>query len=171
MSSIGWSISFTYRNTLRIFVEINSMVGWYQGTVDTHSSFHAITSDSRLAVNDKHYISSIMHIRDVRDKRRLMIKATDVVLFGPPQRKHENQNWTIGKRTAIVQTMSLSFIYLETHNLLKDVILISALFISVGGCIYASIRQRQTQENMNNMLKELEILQQAEGNLLAVTGR
>lgn len=26
-----------------------------------------------------------MHIRDVRDKRRLVIKATDVVLFGPPQ--------------------------------------------------------------------------------------
>lgn len=48
-------------------------------------------------------------------------------------------------------------------------ILISALFVSIGGCIYAFLRQRQTQENMNIMLKELETLQQAEGNLLAVT--
>jgi hypothetical protein len=48
-------------------------------------------------------------------------------------------------------------------------ILISSLFASIGGCIYAFLRQRQTQENMNIMLKELETLQQAEGNLLAVT--
>lgn len=52
---------------------------------------------------------------------------------------------------------------------MKDIILISSLFISIIGCIYAFVRQRQTQENMNIMLKELEILQQAEGNLLAVT--
>jgi hypothetical protein len=48
-------------------------------------------------------------------------------------------------------------------------ILISSLFVSIGGCIYAFLRQRQTQENMDIMLKELETLQQAEGNLLAVT--
>jgi hypothetical protein len=28
-----------------------------------------------------------MHIRDPRHKRRLIIKATDAVLFGPPQSK------------------------------------------------------------------------------------
>lgn len=58
---------------------------------------------------------------------------------------------------------------IDTHNLMKDMILISALFVSIGGCIYAFLRQRQTQENMNIMLKELETLQQAEGNLIAVT--
>ena len=41
----------------------------------------------RLAANDKQYISTIMQIRDLRDKRRLIIKATDIVLFGPPQGK------------------------------------------------------------------------------------
>ena len=60
---------------------------------------------------------------------------------------------------------------LETHNLLKDASLISALFVSIAGCIYAFFRQRQTQENLNLMSKELEILQQAEGSLLAVTER
>lgn len=59
--------------------------------------------------------------------------------------------------------------HLETHNLIKDMFLISSLFVSLVGCIYAFVRQRRTQENMNIMLKELETLQQAEGNLLAVT--
>ena len=31
-----------------------------------------------------------MQIRDPRHKRRLVIKAADVVLFGPPQRKPFN---------------------------------------------------------------------------------
>ncbi|CAF4894384.1 unnamed protein product [Rotaria magnacalcarata] len=39
----------------------------------------------RLGANEKHYISSVIHIRDVRDKRRLIIKAADLVLFGPSQ--------------------------------------------------------------------------------------
>ena len=121
---------------------------------------YKIISYNRLAANEKHYISSIMHIRDVRDKRRLIIKATDVVLFGPPQGKQQNRNY-------LYQFFFL--LYIETHNLIKDMILISALFISIAGCIYAILRQRQTQENMNIMLKELEILQEAEGNLLAVT--
>ena len=37
-----------------------------------------------------------MHIRDVRDKRRLIIKATDVVLFGPPQGRSASK-FRIGK--------------------------------------------------------------------------
>lgn len=58
-------------------------------------SFHSLTffDHSRLAANEKHYIPSIMHIRDVRDKRRLVIKATDVVLFGPPQGLYRRSSW------------------------------------------------------------------------------
>ena len=50
-------------------------------------------------------------------------------------------------------------------------ILISALFISIGACLYAFIRHRRTIESMNTMMKELETLQQAEGDLIAVTGK
>lgn len=85
-----------------------------------------------------------MQIRDSRHKRRLVIKATDVVLFGPPQR---------------------------THSFIKDFILISSLFVSLAACVYALIRHRKTQESMKIMMKELETLQQAEGNLMAVTGK
>jgi len=50
-------------------------------------------------------------------------------------------------------------------------ILISALLISIGACLYAFIRHRKTQESMHIMLKELEKLQQAGGDLIAVTGK
>ncbi|CAF1297206.1 unnamed protein product [Rotaria magnacalcarata] len=98
----------------------------------------------RLAANQRHYLSAIMQIRDPRHKRRLIIKSTDVVLFGPPQ---------------------------HTHNLIKDIILMSAVLISCGACLYAYIRHRKTQESMKSMLKELETLQAAEGDLVAVTGK
>ena len=47
----------------------------------------------------------------------------------------------------------------------------SALCISVGACLYAYVRHRKTQESMNRMLKELETLQLAEGDLASVTGK
>ncbi|CAF4828038.1 unnamed protein product, partial [Rotaria sp. Silwood1] len=40
-----------------------------------------------------------------------------------------------------------------------------------AACLYAFIRHRKTQESMNNLLKELETLQKAEGDLIAVTGK
>jgi len=101
-----------------------------------------------------------MQIRDPRHKRRLIIKSTDIVLFGPPQRISFNFHHS-----------NLNFVHLGTHNLIKDMILISALLISIAACLYAFIRHRKTQESMNIMLKELETLQQAEGDLIAVTGK
>ncbi len=59
----------------------------------------------------------------------------------------------------------------DTHNLIKDMILMSAVFISFGACLYAFLRHRKTQESMKIMLKELETLQKAEGDLIAVTGK
>lgn len=104
-----------------------------------------------------------MQIRDPRHKRRLIIKATDVVLFGPPQRK-----WALllGRVSASTHRFALG-----THNLVKDMILISALVVSIGACLYAFVRHRNTQESMKRMLKDLEALQKAEGDLIAVTGK
>jgi hypothetical protein len=45
----------------------------------------------------------------------------------------------------------------------------SALIISIGACLYAFLRHRKTQESMKIMLKELETLQKAEGDLTSVT--
>jgi hypothetical protein len=104
-----------------------------------------------------------MQIRDPRHKRRLIIKSVDVVLFGPPPRKISNRSFFFN--------VNIYLIFLGTHNLVKDMILLSALIISFGACLYAFIRHRKTQERMKIMLKELETLQKAEGNLNAVTGK
>ena len=50
-------------------------------------------------------------------------------------------------------------------------ILISALVVSIGACLYAFVRHRNTQESMKRMVKDLETLQKAEGDLIAVTGK
>jgi hypothetical protein len=47
----------------------------------------------------------------------------------------------------------------------------SALLISFGACTYAFIRHRKTEVSMQIMLKELATLQEAEGDLIAVTGK
>lgn len=93
----------------------------------------------RLAANERHYISMIMHIRDIRDKQRLIIKSTDAVLFGPP---------------------------IRSTNHLKHVLLISLLIISLFGCVYGFYRHYQIQDNMSLMLKEFDILQKVENDLL-----
>ena len=41
----------------------------------------------RLALNENNYYSTVMQIKDARHKRLLMIKATDLVLFGQQQSK------------------------------------------------------------------------------------
>lgn len=41
----------------------------------------------RLVSNENHYYSNVMQIKDSRHKRLLMIKATDLVLFGAQQSK------------------------------------------------------------------------------------
>lgn len=41
----------------------------------------------RLAINENNYYANVMQIRDVRHKRILMIKSTDLVLFGPQPSK------------------------------------------------------------------------------------
>lgn len=47
----------------------------------------------------------------------------------------------------------------------------SAVLISFGACLYAFMRHRKTQDSMKVMMKELETLQKAEGELVTVTGK
>lgn len=39
----------------------------------------------RLAVNNMHYVSNILGIKDPIHKQKIALKAMDVVLFGPPR--------------------------------------------------------------------------------------
>ena len=40
---------------------------------------------ARLAVNNNHYLSGVLGIKDPRHKQKIMLKAMDAVLFGPPK--------------------------------------------------------------------------------------
>lgn len=42
-------------------------------------------STSRLAVNNMHYVSNVLGIKDPIHKQKIALKAMDVVLFGPPR--------------------------------------------------------------------------------------
>lgn len=39
----------------------------------------------RLAVNNMHYLSNILGVKDPIHKQKIALKAMDVVLFGPPK--------------------------------------------------------------------------------------
>jgi len=39
----------------------------------------------RLAVNNMHYLSNVLGIKDPIHKQKIALKAMDVVLFGPPK--------------------------------------------------------------------------------------
>lgn len=71
----------------------------------------------------------------------------------------------------VFHSIFLNYICLDTHHVIKDIILISALLISFGACLYAFVRHRKTQESMKAMIKELETLQKAESDLISVTGK
>ena len=43
---------------------------------------------SRVAVNKNHYLSQTLGIRNTVNKKKLSLKAMDVVLFGPTPSKH-----------------------------------------------------------------------------------
>lgn len=44
-------------------------------------------STYRLAVNNMHYVSNVLGIKDPIHKQKIALKAMDVVLFGPPRGK------------------------------------------------------------------------------------
>lgn len=85
----------------------------------------------RLLLNEKHYLSSVMQISEPRHKRMVILKATDVVLFGVQQRP---------------------------HNLIKDAIMIGALTLSIIFCIFLFSKHRNSTDQIKLMLIEFEKL-------------
>jgi hypothetical protein len=84
----------------------------------------------RLILNENHYYSSVMQIKDARHKRLFILKATDVVLFG-------------------VQ---------HSHNLVKDAIMIGALTLSIFFCIFLYSKHRKSSDQIKLMLIEFDKL-------------
>ena len=91
----------------------------------------------RLAINENHYYSNVMQIKDSRHKRILMIKATDLVLFGPIQ---------------------------KPHNFVKDFFLVGALTLSIIFSLFLYGKHRQSLDRIRRMMSEVEKLGSSEEN-------
>lgn len=95
----------------------------------------------RLAINENHYYSVVMQIKDSRHKRLLMIKSTDLVLFGQQQ---------------------------KPHNLIKDVLLLGALTLSIIFSLFLYSKHRQSLDRIRRMMSEVEKLEANEDNEMLI---
>lgn len=91
----------------------------------------------RLAINENHYYSNVMQIKDSRHKRLLMVKATDLVLFGSVQ---------------------------KPHNFVKDFLLVGALTLSIIFSLFLYGKHRQSLYHIRRMMSEVEKLGSTEEN-------
>ncbi|XP_015119689.1 stromal interaction molecule homolog [Diachasma alloeum] len=98
---------------------------------------HRVTGATlpRLAVNNMHYLSNVLGIKDPIHKQKIALKAMDVVLFGPPK---------------------------DTGHSIKDLILITLLFGALIGCWYAYQQKKSSQKHLKRMMKDMEGLHKAE---------
>ncbi|XP_017887061.1 stromal interaction molecule homolog isoform X2 [Ceratina calcarata] len=98
---------------------------------------HRVTGATlpRLAVNNMHYLSNVLGIKDPIHKQKIALKAMDVVLFGPPK---------------------------DTGHSVKDLILITLLFGALIGCWYAYQQKKNSQKHLHRMMKDMESLHKAE---------
>ncbi|KZC10244.1 PREDICTED: stromal interaction molecule homolog [Dufourea novaeangliae] len=98
---------------------------------------HRVTGATlpRLAVNNMHYVSNVLGIKDPIHKQKIALKAMDVVLFGPPK---------------------------DTGHSIKDLILITLLFGALIGCWYAYQQKKNSQKHLHRMMKDMESLHKAE---------
>ncbi|CAL1590849.1 unnamed protein product [Knipowitschia caucasica] len=99
----------------------------------------------RIAANEPSFLSMQLRIIDQRHKQKLVLKALDAVLFGPPLRPQ--------------------------HNWLKDFILMFSIVIGVGGCWFAYVQNKSSKVHISQMMRDLESLQHAEQSLLDLQSR
>ncbi|XP_050416688.1 stromal interaction molecule 1 isoform X1 [Patella vulgata] len=88
----------------------------------------------RLACNKSPFMS-VIGINNIVHKQKLFLKAMDLVLFGTPK---------------------------KVHNYVKDVVLLTSLVVAIGGCWFAYMHHRYSQQHVQKLMKDLESLQKAE---------
>ncbi|XP_041782998.1 stromal interaction molecule homolog isoform X2 [Anopheles merus] len=89
----------------------------------------------RLAVNNMHYVSNVLGIKDPIHKQKIALKAMDAVLFGPPR---------------------------ETGTRWKDLLLVTLLLTAIIGSWYAYHQNKSAKIHIRRMAKDVEGLLKAE---------
>lgn len=93
----------------------------------------------RLAIEENGLLQNELGIKDPKHRKKIGLRAMDVVLFGPP--------------------------FVLGHNLLKDVVVAFSVLVATVGCWIAVSQKRKAKEQMERMIKDMKILQQAEDGL------
>ncbi|XP_052228196.1 stromal interaction molecule homolog isoform X3 [Dreissena polymorpha] len=93
----------------------------------------------RVAANANHYLSQNLGIRNPVNKKKLSLKAMDVVLFGPTN---------------------------KPHNILKDILLALSLVVAACGLWFAHHQNKRAKEQLQKMMSDLDSLQKAEESLV-----
>lgn len=89
----------------------------------------------RMAVNNMHYVSNVLGIKDPIHKQKIALKAMDAVLFGPPR---------------------------ETGTRWKDLLLVTLLLTAIIGSWYAYQQNKNAKIHLKRMAKDVEGLLKAE---------
>ncbi|KAI5626081.1 stromal interaction molecule 1 precursor, partial [Silurus asotus] len=136
----AWKSSKVYNWT------VDEVVDWLEAYVELSQYAEAFrkmnfngTSMPRLAMKNSTLMVSVLKILDRSHSQKLQLKALDTVLFGAPM--------------------------MNSHNHLKDFMLVVSIVIGMGGCWFAYIQNRYSRDHMKKMMKDLEGLQRAEQSL------
>lgn len=78
----------------------------------------------RLAVNNFHFISNFLGIKDPIHKQKIALKAMDAVLFGPPRGLHS---------LLFLPHFPKIRLLLETGTRWKDIVLVTLLLTAIIG--------------------------------------
>ncbi|KAG1714003.1 Stromal interaction molecule [Nymphon striatum] len=92
----------------------------------------------QLATNNAQFITNKLKIKDPIHRQKIVLKAMDVVLFGPAK---------------------------ADRNIIKDTILVFLFVIAAGGCFFAYVQHRYSQNHLKKMMADMEALQKAEDSL------
>jgi len=86
----------------------------------------------RLALNKNQIVQHVLGITDQNHKNKIVLKAMDVVLFGPPT---------------------------VFYNPLKDALLALAILVAICGVFLSAVQRNKAQKQVDVMMKEIEDLQ------------
>lgn len=110
----------------------------------------------RLAVNNLHFVSNVLGIKDPIHKQKIALKAMDAVLFGPPRGSHKI-NFFFHQNNF--------FLILETGTRWKDFFLVTLLLTAIIGSWYAYQQNKNAKGHLKRMARDMEQLHKAEKEL------
>ncbi|GAB1604629.1 stromal interaction molecule homolog [Argonauta hians] len=133
----SWKQSEVYNWT------IDDVVDWLVHHVElpqyvSNFQTHKIDGSTLPRVAASYQYLNTIGIKNNVHKQKLCLKSKDVVLFGPPK---------------------------KGHSYIKDLTLIASLIIAIGGCWFAYLQHKYSQEHVKKMMKDWESLQIAEESL------